>query len=166
MTCRHQKNPHSSRHWKKSILKPWFFSLELFFSGRIVDLHCCVRTTQKSVHKSDLVIYIYMLFFSCWVMSESLWLHGLQHAMLPHPSPSPSLLRSVSIKLVIPSNYLILFCPLLLLPLIFPRIKVSSDELALSIRWPKYIHTYIYTFSDSLPLIVITRYWNVVSCDT
>ena len=39
---------------------------------------------------------------------------------------------------VMPSNYLILCCPLLLLPLIFPSIRVSSSEPALCIRWPKY----------------------------
>ena len=40
-------------------------------------------------------------------------------------------------ELVIPSNHLILYCPLLLLPSIFPSILVFSDELALCIRWPK-----------------------------
>ena len=44
----------------------------------------------------------------------------------------------MSIKLVMPSNHLILGCPLLLLPSIFPSIKVFSNELALPIRWPKY----------------------------
>ena len=44
----------------------------------------------------------------------------------------------MSIELVMPSNHLILCCPLLLLPSIFPRIKVFSNESALPIRWPKY----------------------------
>ena len=48
-----------------------------------------------------------------------------------------SLLKLMSIELVMPSNHLILCCPLLLLPLIFPSIKVFSNELALHIRWPK-----------------------------
>ena len=43
----------------------------------------------------------------------------------------------MSIELVIPSNHLILCCPLLLLPSIFPSIKVFSNESALHIRWPK-----------------------------
>ena len=47
-------------------------------------------------------------------------------------------LKVMSIKLVMPSNYLILFCPLLLLPSIFPSIRVFSSESALCIRWPKY----------------------------
>ena len=44
----------------------------------------------------------------------------------------------MSIVLVMPSNHLILCCPLLLLPSIFPSIRVFSSEPALCIRWPKY----------------------------
>ena len=50
---------------------------------------------------------------------------------------SPSLLKLMSIELVMPTNYLILCRPLLLLPSIFP-IRVFSNESALRIRWPKY----------------------------
>ena len=49
-----------------------------------------------------------------------------------------SLLKLMSIKSVIPSNHLILGCPLLLLPSIFPSIRVFSNESVLHIRWPKY----------------------------
>ena len=49
-----------------------------------------------------------------------------------------SLLKLTSIKLVMPSNHLILNCPLLLLPSIFPSIRVFSKESILHIRWPKY----------------------------
>ena len=48
-----------------------------------------------------------------------------------------SLLKIMSIESVMPSSHLIL-CPLLLLPSIFPSIRVSSSESALLIRWPKY----------------------------
>ena len=51
---------------------------------------------------------------------------------------SQSLPKFMCIELVMPSSRLILCCPLLLLPLIFPIIRVSSNELALCIRWPKY----------------------------
>ena len=51
---------------------------------------------------------------------------------------SRSLLKLVSIKLVMPSNYLILCCSLLLLPSIFPSVRVFSNESVLHIRWPKY----------------------------
>ena len=51
---------------------------------------------------------------------------------------SQSLLKLMSIELVMPFNHLILCCPLLLLPSIFPRIRVFSSESVLSIRWPKF----------------------------
>ena len=50
---------------------------------------------------------------------------------------SKSLLRLMSIKSVMPSNHLILCHPLLLLPSIFPSIRVFSNESVLRIRWPK-----------------------------
>ena len=51
---------------------------------------------------------------------------------------SQSLLKLMSIGSVTPSNDLILCCPLLLLPSIFPPIRVFSSESVLRIRWPKY----------------------------
>ena len=51
---------------------------------------------------------------------------------------SQSLLKLMSIELVLPSNHLILCCPLLLLPSIFPSITVFSSESVLCIRWLKY----------------------------
>ena len=51
---------------------------------------------------------------------------------------SQSLFKPMSIKSVMPSNHLILFCPLLLLPSLFPSIRVFSIELVLRIRLPKY----------------------------
>ena len=51
---------------------------------------------------------------------------------------SRSLLRLMSIELVIPSSHLILCCPLLLLPPIPPSIRVFSNESTLCMRWPKY----------------------------
>ena len=53
-------------------------------------------------------------------------------------SISQSLLKLMSIASLMPSNHLILCHPLLLLPSIFPSIKVFSNESALHIRWPKY----------------------------
>ena len=49
-----------------------------------------------------------------------------------------SLLKLMSIESVMPSNYLVLCRPLLLLPSIFPCIRVFSNELAFHVRWPKY----------------------------
>ena len=67
---------------------------------------------------------------------DSLWPHGLQHARLPCPSLSSRVCSSSC--LLILSNHLILYHPLLLWRSIFPSIKVFSNELALRIRWPKY----------------------------
>ena len=53
-------------------------------------------------------------------------------------SISQSLLKLMSTESVMPFNHLILCCPLLLLPSIFPSIRVFSNESALHIRWPKY----------------------------
>ena len=49
-----------------------------------------------------------------------------------------SFLKLMSIGLVVPSNHLVLCCPLFLLPSIFPSITVFSNKLTLLIRWPKY----------------------------
>ena len=57
---------------------------------------------------------------------------------LPVHHQLQSWLKLMSIELVMPSNHLILCCPLLLLPSIFPRIRVFSNESALRIRWPKH----------------------------
>ena len=51
---------------------------------------------------------------------------------------SQSLLKLMSIESVMPSNHLTFCCPLLLLPSIFPSIRVFSSESVLHIRWPKY----------------------------
>ena len=51
---------------------------------------------------------------------------------------SQSLLKLISVESVMPSNHLILYCPLLLLPSVFPSIRIFSNESALCIRWPKY----------------------------
>ena len=51
---------------------------------------------------------------------------------------SQSLLKLMSIESGMPSNHLIFYYPLLLLPSIFPSIRIFSSELALRIRWPKY----------------------------
>ena len=82
------------------------------------------------------------LLFSHQVMSYSSWPHGLQHARLLCPSPTSlsntNLLKLRSIESVMPYNHLILCRPLLLLPSVFPTIRVFSNESVLRIRWSKY----------------------------
>ena len=69
-------------------------------------------------------------------MSDSFRPCGLQHSR--HSSISWTLLKFMSIELVVSSNHLILSHPLLLWLSIFPSIRVLSNELAFHIRWPKY----------------------------
>ena len=82
--------------------------------------------------------YTYVQFSRSGV-SDSLWPHGLQHTRLPYPSPTPSDYSNSC-----PANQ---WChptisssvhPLLLLPSVFPSIRVFSIESVLCIRWPKY----------------------------
>ena len=76
--------------------------------------------------------------FSRPVVSDSLRPHGLKHARLPCPSPTPrAWSNSCLSKLVMPSDHLVLCRPLILLPSIFPSIRVFSKESVLLIRWPK-----------------------------
>ena len=76
--------------------------------------------------------------FSRSVMSDSAtpWTAAGQASL--SITKSPSLLKLMSIELVMPSNHLILCCPLLLPPSIFHSIRVFSSESVLCIRWPKY----------------------------
>ena len=77
--------------------------------------------------------------FSRTVVSDSLWPHESQHARPPCLSPTPGVHPNPClIESMMPSNYLILCCPFLFLPSIFPSIRVFSNESALCIRWPKY----------------------------
>ena len=70
-----------------------------------------------------------------WLFA-TLWTVACQASLFI--TSSQSLFKLMPIKLVIPSNHLILCCPLLFLPSIFPSIRVFSNELVLGIRWPKY----------------------------
>ena len=71
-------------------------------------------------------------------MSNSLRCHGRQHTSLLCPSLSPEVCSNSFFELAMLSNHLIFWCHLLLLPLIFPSIRVFSIESAVCIRWPKY----------------------------
>ena len=77
-----------------------------------------------------------MLFFSRVQLFVTPWTAACQVSL--SFTISQSLLKLMSIKLVMPSNHLVLCHPLLLLPSIFPSIRVFSNESVLRIRWPKY----------------------------
>ena len=88
-------------------------------------------------------------------MPDSLQPHEFQHARPPCPSPTPGVERLTSIKLVMPSSHLILYCPLLLLAPIPPSIRVFSNESTLPMRWPKY---WSFSFSIS-PSKICQQIW-------
>ena len=70
----------------------------------------------------------------------------------------PELTQLMSIQFLMPSNHLILCCPFLLLPSIFPSIRVFSNELSLCIRWPKY-----WSFSVSFSMSSSNEYSGLIS---
>ena len=82
--------------------------------------------------------YIWSVRFSRSVVSDSATPWTAAHQASLSITNSQSLLKLMSIELVMPSNHLILCHPLLLPPSIFPSIRVFSDESVLHIRWPKY----------------------------
>ena len=90
-------------------------------------------------------IWFFRLFYYYTVVVQSLshiWLFATLWTAARQASLSFtiswSLLKLTSIELVIPSDHLILCCPLLVLPSIFPSIRVFSNDSAVCIRWPKY----------------------------
>ena len=72
---------------------------------------------------------------SCVQLFATLWTAACQHPL--SSTVFWSLLKFISVELVILSNHLILCHPILLLPSVFPSIRVFSSESALRIRWPK-----------------------------
>ena len=73
--------------------------------------------------------------FSCVQLIGTPWTAARQASLFIHSQSPP---KPMSIESVMPSNQLILCCPLLLLSSIFPSIRVSSNESAVCIRWPEY----------------------------
>ena len=84
-------------------------------------------------------------------MSDSLWPHGLQHARLPSPSPTPRFSNSCPLSWWCRSTFIILCHPLLLLLSIFPSIRIFSSESVLCIMWPKYCS---FSLASVLPMNV------------
>ena len=98
-------------------------------------------------------------------MSDSLQPYGLQHSRLPCPPPiSWSLPKFMSIESVLPSNHVILCHRLLLLPSIFPSIKVFSSESTLCMRGPKYQRFSFSISSSNEYLGLISFKIDLISC--
>ena len=101
---------------------------------------CACAAIEHMLHSYDLCLHqVFPCCFSVAQLCLNPRPHGLKHARLPCPSLSPGVCsKFMPIKSVMPSKYLIPCCPLLLLPSIFPSIRVFSNESAVRVRWPKY----------------------------
>ena len=93
--------------------------------------------TRARAHTHTHTFYLSVQ-FSCSAMSDFATPWTAAHQASLSITNSQSLLKLMSTESVMPSNHLILCRPFLLLPLIFPSIRVFSNESALCIRWPKY----------------------------
>ena len=117
-------------------------SLDVVIWHIIRGLVCLNNTVNSHYHRFHVCEFAYLLLFTS-VQSLShvrlfatAWTAAHQASL--SISNSLGLLKFMSIESVKPSNHLILCCPLLLLPSIFPSIRVFSNESVVLIRWPKY----------------------------
>ena len=111
-----------------------------FWVIKTVDGHCLCISLSTSNSRFPIVVQSLShvgLFAAPWTAAHQASLSFTK---------SRSLLKLMSIESVMPSNHLVLCCPLLLLPSIFPTIRVFSSESVLHIRWPKY---WIFSISPS-----------------
>ena len=114
----------------------------------LLKCHLLGRSSQTSLYKIETLpctptFCLLTLYFSQSVqllgrvqLFVTLWTAACQASL--SITNSWSMLKLMSFKSVMPSNHLILYHPLLLLPSIFPIIRVFSSESVLHIRWPKY----------------------------
>ena len=108
------------------------------------QLHSCLMLARQCSKFSKLGVNSYWYQFSCSVVSDSASPCTAACQASLSIINSQSLPKLMSIESVMPSNHLILCRPLLLLPSIFPSIRVFSKESVLYIRWPKH---WIFSFS-------------------
>ena len=100
---------------------------------------------ERILHSTYMHLISVSQFSRVWLF-ETPWIAAHQASL--SITNSQSLLKPMSIELVMPSNHLILCHPLLLLPPIPPSIKVFSNESTLCMRWPKY-WSFSFSFSSS-----------------
>ena len=105
---------------------------------RVAILILFLISREKALSFMLLNLMLLLLLFSYSVMSDSAASWTAAHQASLSFTIFRSLLKVVSIELVMPSKHLVLCHPLLLLPSTFPSIRVFSNESALCIRWPKY----------------------------
>ena len=116
-----ERNQKSNGQHPWIIEKPREFKKNIYFCFDYTKAFDCITSVQSLSH---------VRFFT------SPWTAAPQASLSITNSQSPP--KSMSIESVMPSNHQILCCPILLLPSIFPSIRVFSNESALHIMWPKY----------------------------
>ena len=134
----------------------WHGAFVLYIVNR---LQYTVNTLSYALGKKMLdSLLLSLVQFSPSVMSDFVTPWTAAHLASLSITNSQSLIRLMSIKSVMPSNHLILYRPLLLLPSVFSSIRVFSNESLLHIRWPKY-------WSFSFSVSPSNEYWgpNMVS---
>ena len=126
------------------LLDPWFITWSKNICDFTKDFQCWVVGMKEEDHTLKLKI---VNGISVQIVQFSSVTHHVQLFVTPWTAAhlaslsitnSWSLPKLTSIELVMPSNHLILCCPLLLLPSIFPSIRIFSNESVLHIRWTKY----------------------------
>ena len=121
----------------KMVSRVWAAQWELDCEG-LVEILSVIWAILIIIISDGLVDAMYSVQFNRSVVSDSLQPHGLQHARPPCASPTPRACSNlIPIESVMPSSHLMLCHPVLLLPSIFPSIRVFSNESVLCIRWPK-----------------------------
>ena len=125
-------------HWLSSheFIKLWAWHYQSTWSADVLELN--------TLHFSSVQFSSVQLLSHVWLFAAS-WTAAHQASL--SFTNFQSLLKLMSIESVMPSNHLILCRPLLLLPSIFPSIRVFSNESVLHIRWPKY---WSFSFSTNL----------------
>ena len=109
---------------------------QMLFQNGCTILHSCQWYMQMQLFHIFTNQFSSVQSLGCVRLFETPWITACP-ASLPITN-SRSLLRLMSIELLMPSSHLILCCPLLLLPPIPPSIRVFSNESTLRMRWPKY----------------------------
>ena len=127
----------------------WLYFLSLF-----------IQVACKSFVRVHLICFCYCFSVTkpCPTLCDSMDCYGVHQPSLS-VNISQNLLPFMSIESVMPSNHLVLCRPPLLLPPIFPSIRVFSNELALHIRWPKFWSFSISSSSEYSELISFRIDW-------
>ena len=146
----------SSEEGNGNPLHPVFWPVESHGQRSLVG--CSPQGLKKS-DMTDHVVGVHSL--SCIRLFATPWTAARQASL--SITNSRSLLKLMSIELVMPSNHLILCCPLLLLPSVFPSVRVFSSESALHIRWPKY---WSFSISPSNEYSGLISFWTDVNIHT